>query len=101
MMSTLEIIPVETDVLIIGGGLAGCMAAIKACEQPDLPTLREYCHQLKGSGCSYGFQNLTVAAIAALNAISADPTGPESQEKLAVLAGLCRSVQFHDESAAA
>ena len=27
-----EIVPIETDVLIIGGGLAGCMAAIKASE---------------------------------------------------------------------
>ena len=32
METTIEIIPFETDVLIIGGGLAGCMAAIKAAE---------------------------------------------------------------------
>ena len=29
-MTALDIVPVETDVLIIGGGLAGCMAAINA-----------------------------------------------------------------------
>jgi succinate dehydrogenase/fumarate reductase flavoprotein subunit len=27
-----EVVTIETDVLVIGGGLAGCMAAIKACE---------------------------------------------------------------------
>jgi succinate dehydrogenase/fumarate reductase flavoprotein subunit len=32
----LKIIPVETDVLVIGGGLAGCMAAIKAAEKGDV-----------------------------------------------------------------
>ncbi|HER62459.1 MAG TPA: FAD-dependent oxidoreductase, partial [Desulfobacteraceae bacterium] len=29
----MEVVSVETDVLIIGGGLAGCMAAIKAKER--------------------------------------------------------------------
>lgn len=32
MSSEIEVIPIETDVLVIGGGLAGCMAAIKATE---------------------------------------------------------------------
>jgi succinate dehydrogenase/fumarate reductase flavoprotein subunit len=32
MSSALEAVTIETDVLIIGGGLAGCMAAIKATE---------------------------------------------------------------------
>jgi succinate dehydrogenase/fumarate reductase flavoprotein subunit len=32
MNTELKIIPVESDVLVIGGGLAGCMAAIKASE---------------------------------------------------------------------
>jgi len=36
MMTELKVIPVETDVLIIGGGLAGCMAAIKAAEENGL-----------------------------------------------------------------
>lgn len=34
-MIELKIIPIETDVLIIGGGIAGCMAAIKAAEEKD------------------------------------------------------------------
>jgi len=29
-MSQPKLIPVETDVLVVGGGLAGCMAAIHA-----------------------------------------------------------------------
>jgi len=32
-MMELKVIPVEADVLVIGGGLAGCMAAIKAAEE--------------------------------------------------------------------
>ncbi|MFH1489832.1 MAG: FAD-dependent oxidoreductase [Pseudomonadota bacterium] len=32
MASRTDIVPVETDVLVIGGGLAGCMAGIKARE---------------------------------------------------------------------
>ena len=35
-MMELKVTPVETDVLIIGGGLAGCMAAIHAAERGDL-----------------------------------------------------------------
>jgi succinate dehydrogenase/fumarate reductase flavoprotein subunit len=35
-MIELKVIPVETDILIIGGGLAGCMAAIKAAEEKGL-----------------------------------------------------------------
>jgi len=35
-MTTLNTVSVETDVLIIGGGLAGCMAAIKAAETAGL-----------------------------------------------------------------
>ena len=31
-MVDLKVITIETDVLVIGGGLAGCMAAIKASE---------------------------------------------------------------------
>jgi len=48
----LKVIPVETDVLIIGGGLAGCMAAIKAAEQQELRvTLVEKSNTL-ASGCA-------------------------------------------------
>jgi succinate dehydrogenase/fumarate reductase flavoprotein subunit len=35
-MIELKITPIETDVLIVGGGLAGCMAAIKAAESKGL-----------------------------------------------------------------
>ena len=50
-MSTLEIIPVETDVLITGGGLAGCMAAIKASEHDVRVTIAEKSNTLH-SGCA-------------------------------------------------
>ena len=50
-MSRLEIIPVETDVLIIGGGLAGCMAAIKASEHDVRVTIAEKSNTLH-SGCA-------------------------------------------------
>jgi succinate dehydrogenase/fumarate reductase flavoprotein subunit len=36
MMKELKVIPVETDVLVIGGGLAGCMAAINAAGNKEL-----------------------------------------------------------------
>jgi len=50
-MVELKVIPIETDVLIIGGGLAGCMAAIKASEEggPRI-TLVEKSNTL-ASGC--------------------------------------------------
>jgi succinate dehydrogenase/fumarate reductase flavoprotein subunit len=41
MTSQIEVVPVETDVLIIGGGLAGCMAAIKAIEHGVKVTIAE------------------------------------------------------------
>ena len=51
-MVHLKVIPIETDVLIIGGGLAGCMAAIKAAEEKDLRvTLVEKSNTL-ASGCA-------------------------------------------------
>jgi succinate dehydrogenase/fumarate reductase flavoprotein subunit len=51
-MAKLNIVPVETDVLIIGGGLAGCMASIKAAEREGLRvTLAEKSNTL-ASGCA-------------------------------------------------
>jgi succinate dehydrogenase/fumarate reductase flavoprotein subunit len=51
-MTKLNSIPVETDVLVIGGGLAGCMAAIKAAEKADLRvTLVDKSNTL-ASGCA-------------------------------------------------
>jgi succinate dehydrogenase/fumarate reductase flavoprotein subunit len=45
------VIPVETDVLVIGGGLAGCMAAIKAAESGVKVTIAEKANTLS-SGCA-------------------------------------------------
>lgn len=51
-MANLNVIPVETDVLVIGGGLAGCMAAINAAEKGDLKvTLAEKSNTM-ASGCA-------------------------------------------------
>jgi len=51
-MTELKVVPLETDVLIIGGGLAGCMAAIKASEERDLKvTLVDKSNTL-ASGCA-------------------------------------------------
>jgi adenylylsulfate reductase, subunit A len=50
----LRVIRVETDVLVIGGGLAGCMAAIKACETEGVKvTLVDKSNTL-ASGCAAG-----------------------------------------------
>jgi succinate dehydrogenase/fumarate reductase flavoprotein subunit len=46
-----EIVPIETDVLVIGGGLAGCMAAIKAAESGLKVTIAEKANTLS-SGCA-------------------------------------------------
>lgn len=51
MNSTIEVIPVETDVLVIGGGLAGCMAGIKASEYGVKVTIAEKANT-KTSGCA-------------------------------------------------
>jgi len=51
MNSTIEVIPIETDVLVIGGGLAGCMAAIKAREHEVNVTIVEKANTLS-SGCA-------------------------------------------------
>ncbi len=48
----LEIIPVETDVLVIGGGVAGCMAAIKAAENRDLKVTLVDKANTVSSGCT-------------------------------------------------
>lgn len=51
MDSETEVISLETDVLIIGGGLAGCMAAIKASEYDASVTIAEKANTL-ASGCA-------------------------------------------------
>ncbi|MBW1799118.1 MAG: FAD-dependent oxidoreductase [Deltaproteobacteria bacterium] len=52
MASKLKVISVDTDVLIIGGGLAGCMAAIKAAEQEDVRVTLVDKSNTKASGCA-------------------------------------------------
>ena len=53
-----EIIPMETDVLIIGGGIAGCMAAIKASEQDVNVTVVEKSNTLASGQASSGIDHL-------------------------------------------
>ena len=51
MTTKMEVVPIETDVLIIGGGLAGCMAAIKAAENDVSVTIAEKA-DTRASGCA-------------------------------------------------
>jgi len=51
MNSSIEVVPIDTDVLIIGGGLAGCMAAIKASEYGVKVAIAEKSNT-KSSGCA-------------------------------------------------
>jgi succinate dehydrogenase/fumarate reductase flavoprotein subunit len=51
MKANMEIVPIDTDVLVIGGGLAGCMAAIKATESGVRVTVAEKANTLS-SGCA-------------------------------------------------
>jgi succinate dehydrogenase/fumarate reductase flavoprotein subunit len=51
MSTKTEVISIETDVLIVGGGLAGCMAAIKAAECGVTVTIAEKANTL-ASGCA-------------------------------------------------
>ena len=55
----------DADLLIIGGGSAGCMAAIKALElQPDLKVVIFEKGDIKYSGCiARGMDALNVVAI--------------------------------------
>ncbi len=51
MRTGIEVVQIDTDVLIIGGGLAGCMAAIKASEYGVKVTIAEKANTLS-SGCA-------------------------------------------------
>jgi len=51
-MIHLKVLPIETDVLIIGGGIAGCMAAIRAVEQKDLRVTLVEKSNTMASGCA-------------------------------------------------
>jgi DNA-binding response OmpR family regulator len=57
--------------------------------------LIEYVRQLKGSGCCYGFQNITVTAIGALGALDADPTSDRAKEAVKAVIESCRAVEFN------
>ena len=48
MNTQIQVIPIESDVLVIGGGLAGCMAAIKAAEHAGRVIIAEKAN----SGCA-------------------------------------------------
>ncbi|MFH1125069.1 MAG: FAD-dependent oxidoreductase [Pseudomonadota bacterium] len=52
MSSKLNVISVDTDVLVIGGGLAGCMAAIKAAEEENLRVTLVDKSNTVASGCA-------------------------------------------------
>jgi succinate dehydrogenase/fumarate reductase flavoprotein subunit len=47
----IQVVPIETDVLVIGGGLAGCMAAIKAVEHGVKVAIAEKANT-ENSGCA-------------------------------------------------
>ncbi|MBM2830232.1 MAG: FAD-dependent oxidoreductase [Gammaproteobacteria bacterium] len=51
MNNAIEVVSVNADVLIIGGGLAGCMAAIKASESGQKVVIAEKANTL-ASGCA-------------------------------------------------
>ncbi len=51
MSPGIEVVQIDTDVLIIGGGLAGCMAGIKASEYGVKVTIAEKANTLS-SGCA-------------------------------------------------
>jgi succinate dehydrogenase/fumarate reductase flavoprotein subunit len=51
MNQRIEVIPIDTDVLVIGGGLVGCMAGIKASEYGVKVTIAEKANTLS-SGCA-------------------------------------------------
>ncbi len=51
MSFQIQIIPIEADVLVIGGGLAGCMAAIKAAEHGGRVVIAEKANT-ENSGCA-------------------------------------------------
>lgn len=52
MGSKLNVVSLDTDVLVLGGGLAGCMAAIKAAEEKDLRVTLVDKSNTVASGCA-------------------------------------------------
>ncbi len=67
---------------------------LRSYKDQEWPELIEYCRQLRGSGCSFGFQGLSIAAIAALDALEREPAGAKARETLATLVEACRSLEI-------
>lgn len=55
---TLNVTTVETDVLIIGGGLAGCMGAIKASEYGGRITIAEKSNTVCSGSAGFGIDHI-------------------------------------------
>ncbi|MEE1113624.1 MAG: FAD-binding protein, partial [Eubacterium sp.] len=68
--NTFETKNIETDLLIIGGGTAGCYAAVKLGERPDIRVLIAEKANIIRSGC-------LAAGVNALNAYISDGHVPE------------------------
>lgn len=58
MTSRIDIIPVETDLLVLGGGLAGCMAAIKGREHGVRVLILEKSHILASGQAGSGIDHV-------------------------------------------
>jgi succinate dehydrogenase/fumarate reductase flavoprotein subunit len=57
MNSQIELVPVETDVLVIGGGVAGCMAAIRASERGVKVTIAEKSNTMRSGQTASGIDH--------------------------------------------
>ena len=56
------------------------------------------CRRLRGSGCSYGFPQVTATATAAHNALTVDPLSASARQTLARLIACCRALRTGRES---
>jgi hypothetical protein len=64
-------------------------------------SLAVQCRRLRGSGCSYGFPQVTTTATAALNALEGDPLSTTARQTLARLIACCRALRTGREIGAA
>ncbi|MBT8485001.1 MAG: response regulator [Phycisphaerales bacterium] len=55
--------------------------------------LREYCCQIKGAGCGYGFQNITVAAISVLGSLDRREPREQLEPRVEALVACCRALE--------
>jgi response regulator of citrate/malate metabolism len=65
-----------------------------------LEELAELCDQVKGSGCAYGFDHLTAAAILAGHALTDDPESEAARDAVTKLARTCRGLHAGSVEAA-